>query len=174
VRRKADGHGFRLNGDDAVSGPLAIIESEEDLTDLDVESVGRSHVVRVVARSGWQRQILTSLQPQPAPSPYRTLFPFILIVFACLLLVWRLVLAPSYSPAPAPAPTPVCPDNTEPYAIRDGDTCWALGQARGLSVDQVIRANPGLECTRLRPGQRVCLPLAVDRRAATTKTRARQ
>ena len=85
-------------------------------------------------------------------SAYRTILPFFLIVAVVLLLVIRLVSSGSSVP-------PVnCPPATEPYRISRGNTCWDLAQAWGISVDEILDVNKGLNCDSLRPGQSICLP----------------
>lgn len=46
------------------------------------------------------------------------------------------------------------------YVIRPGDTLYRLGQRFGVSVDAILRANPGIDPDRLRIGQRICIPSA--------------
>jgi hypothetical protein len=99
------------------------------------------------------------LQPPPQytpTSPYRTLFPFFLIIATVLLLLWRLLLSPSYIP---PAPASPCPSGTDDYLVKAGDTCWRLSQARGSSVERLRQLNEGLDCNSLQIGERICLPV---------------
>jgi hypothetical protein len=97
------------------------------------------------------RTDIRSSQPTPAyapTSPYRTLFPFFLIIMTVLLLAWRLLLSPAYVPPP-------CPPHSAPRAVRAGDTCWRL---RGTTLDDFRAANPAVDCAALRVGSRVCVP----------------
>ncbi|KAI0652671.1 hypothetical protein C8Q79DRAFT_898267 [Trametes meyenii] len=88
-------------------------------------------------------------------SAYRMILPFVLIVAAFLLLVFRLV----HSSTPAnPPETAHCTGNSEAYNIVRGDTCWALSQTRGCTVQDILNVNQGLDCEALRPGQAICLP----------------
>ncbi|KII94214.1 carbohydrate-binding module family 50 protein [Plicaturopsis crispa FD-325 SS-3] len=87
---------------------------------------------------------------------YRTMFPFFLIICVVLLLVWRLVVYPSFVPS-RPPPSP-CPDSSTPYRIHAGDTCWEISRAHGVKLEQFMAANVGLECDRLAVGARVCVP----------------
>ena len=57
----------------------------------------------------------------------------------------------------APAPGE-CPSGTQPYTIRSGDTCFALAQRFGTTVQAIRDANPGLDCNRLQIGQVICIP----------------
>ena len=83
---------------------------------------------------------------------YRAMFPFFLIVAAVLLLVIRLVSSSSSAPAID------CPENTQVYHISRGNTCWNFAQAWGISVDDILHVNDGLNCDSLRPGEPICLP----------------
>lgn len=51
-----------------------------------------------------------------------------------------------------------CPTGTMPYVIKAGDTCWALAQTAGISVQALIAANPGINCNNLQIGQTICIP----------------
>lgn len=44
------------------------------------------------------------------------------------------------------------------YTIRNGDTFFALAQANGITVNDMISANPGVDFNRLQIGQVVCIP----------------
>jgi hypothetical protein len=88
-------------------------------------------------------------------SAYRTLFPFFLLIAGVLLLVWRLVLSPSFSFAPAK----MCPKpQTAPYLIQPGDTCWEVSKAHGCSVEELKELNTKVQCDKLLPGSVVCVP----------------
>lgn len=55
------------------------------------------------------------------------------------------------------SPTPPCP-NGFLYTIRPGDTIWRLSQQFGVSVEAIIRANPGINPDNLQIGQEICIP----------------
>ncbi|GMG97419.1 LysM peptidoglycan-binding domain-containing protein [Tepidimicrobium xylanilyticum] len=57
----------------------------------------------------------------------------------------------------AVTPGPPCP-NGFLYSIRAGDTLFAIGQRFNVSVDAIIRANPGIDPNNLRIGQVICIP----------------
>ncbi|KAI0321270.1 hypothetical protein OF83DRAFT_359706 [Amylostereum chailletii] len=98
----------------------------------------------------------THARARPAhESPYRMMFPFFLGVIVVLLLVWRLIVAPSMSNR---QPVPSCPPGSSPSVVVAGDTCWAISEAHGCALDAFLKLNPQLECDRLRPGDRVCVP----------------
>ncbi|KAK7695204.1 hypothetical protein QCA50_002394 [Cerrena zonata] len=87
---------------------------------------------------------------------YRTLFPFLLIIVVVLLLVIRLATqGHSHS-----GNLHLCEENGRPYRVNSGDTCWDISQKGGFSLDELIAANPGLECKLLTPSEIICLPEA--------------
>ena len=57
-------------------------------------------------------------------------------------------------------PMPPC-TNGFYYTIRPGDTLFALSQQFGVGVDEIIRANPGIDPNRLQIGQTICIPRPV-------------
>ncbi|KAI6154139.1 carbohydrate-binding module family 50 protein [Pisolithus tinctorius] len=83
---------------------------------------------------------------------YRTLFPFFLVVSVVLLLVWRLVLLPTRV---APAP---CPSTTISYIVQSGDTCYDIARSHNTTLDKLLIVNPQIVCSKLMPGDRVCVP----------------
>lgn len=86
---------------------------------------------------------------------WRQLFPFLLIVLAFLLLVFRLV-----SPTVLKRGVSLCPEHSRSYLVKSGDTCWAIARAYGTSVEQLRAVNTGVDCALLRPGQKLCVPVA--------------
>ncbi|KAJ3118277.1 hypothetical protein HDU96_002713 [Phlyctochytrium bullatum] len=79
---------------------------------------------------------------------------------------------PKPEPKPQPQPQPDPPKQPEQpsngggpssggcyksYTIKSGDTCWALANANGLSVDQFRSLNNNPDCQNLQIGQVVCL-----------------
>lgn len=61
--------------------------------------------------------------------------------------------------APMP-PLPPCPNGFY-YTIKAGDTYYKLSQQFNVSVDTLIRANPGVDPNRLMIGQTICIPRPV-------------
>jgi LysM repeat protein len=68
-------------------------------------------------------------------------------------------------PTPTPAPTPVITPTPEPdptnqaYRVRSGDTLLTIAQRFGLSVDQLMAANPTIsDPNRIRVGQVLVIP----------------
>lgn len=54
-----------------------------------------------------------------------------------------------------------CPGGTL-YTIRAGDTLYAIARRFNITVDAIIRANPGIDPRNLRIGERICLPGIVE------------
>jgi len=59
-------------------------------------------------------------------------------------------------PAATP-PQPLCPGGTL-YTIRAGDTIYNLANRYNVSVDDILRANPGIDPNNLQIGQVICIP----------------
>ncbi|GLB43654.1 putative lysin motif containing protein [Lyophyllum shimeji] len=89
-------------------------------------------------------------------SPYRTLFPFFLIIAVVLLLLWRVLLAPILASGPS-----ACPRNATPYLVQPGDTCWEIAQKKGCTLEELRTMNRKVECAQLMPGMTLCLPSLV-------------
>ncbi len=58
---------------------------------------------------------------------------------------------------PKAAPTPSCPNGTL-YTIKCGDTLFELSKKFNVSVEAIIKANPGIEPENLQIGQVICIP----------------
>jgi len=105
-------------------------------------------------------------KPHLTNSPYRTLFPFFLIIAVVLLLIWRLILSPSLFSPPSSASSRKCPEidgaQTSSQWIQPGDNCWELAKQNGWTLDKFKEANPKVNCDPLIPGTSVCLPLKKD------------
>lgn len=86
-------------------------------------------------------------------NPYRTLFPFFLIIAVVLMLVWRLILSPAVFPGP-----PICPEGTGLYYVQPGDSCWAIAKMHDCSLEKLQHLNPKVTCEPLMPGTSLCLP----------------
>ncbi|KAJ3300453.1 hypothetical protein HDU76_006085, partial [Blyttiomyces sp. JEL0837] len=63
---------------------------------------------------------------------------------------------PVQAPAPSQQPMPVNCGNS--YTVVSGDSCWAIATNHGISVDQFIGLNSGIECQNLQVGASVCVP----------------
>lgn len=43
------------------------------------------------------------------------------------------------------------------YSVVAGDICWNIASSNGLTLDQLLSYNPGLDCSNLKIGQELCL-----------------
>ncbi|KAH7161718.1 peptidoglycan-binding LysM [Dactylonectria macrodidyma] len=104
---------------------------------------------------------LAPAQPSSSKLSWRTemgpLLNFgVLIGLFLIFLFWFLHWS-AKSSAPGES-VPACADGTTSYTVRGGDTCWDIADKHGLSVDDLLKTNDGLDCDALRVGSRVCLP----------------
>jgi len=113
----------------------------------------------------------------PTTSPYRTLFPFFLMIAVVLLLVWRLIVSPIVL-GPGPGSGDSCSaKGMKNYWVQPGDTCWEIARAHGCTLDQLKEANKAVECKLLTPGTTVCLPAPVagdDKKTALASKKKRR
>ena len=92
---------------------------------------------------------MASLKPAPAKTPAETLEPA--------------VAAPATQPAlaaKAPQPKPTA-EPVRTYTIRKSDTLWSIAKRRlgsGRRWKEIVAVNPGLDPTKLQPGQTIKLP----------------
>jgi len=81
------------------------------------------------------------------------------------LQIGQMICIPSAVGVPTP-PTPSVPTlppctNGFYYTIRAGDTLFLLSQQFGVSVEAIMRANPGINPNNLQIGQTICIPRAI-------------
>jgi LysM repeat protein len=65
----------------------------------------------------------------------------------------------NYLPAPvvpSPAPTP----SAQEYVVAKGDSFYSIGKKHGVSASAIAKANPGIDSTRLKVGQKLQIPAA--------------
>ena len=70
------------------------------------------------------------------------------------LQIGQVICVPTIAP-----PVPTCPGGFY-YTIRAGDTFYKIAQQYNISVDALIKANPGVNPNRLQIGQVICIPIA--------------
>lgn len=61
-------------------------------------------------------------------------------------------------PSPTPAPPTATPVPIQRYTIQRGDTLNLIAQRFGVTVDQILAANPGLQPEALQIGQEIIIP----------------
>lgn len=94
-------------------------------------------------------------------SPYRPLLPFLLVILLLLYALFRYL--PSATPKHA---TPLCGTHQIIHNIRAGETCHSIATDHDIPWQTLVRLNADapshlqLDCSHLRPGQRICVPLS--------------
>lgn len=78
----------------------------------------------------------------------------LIIGLSLLLLFWYF----RWSASTAVQSAATCPEDARRWKVKAGDTCWSLGEANGITVDNILMQNPGLDCSRLLAGSIICLP----------------
>ncbi|TFK70075.1 hypothetical protein BDN72DRAFT_870467 [Pluteus cervinus] len=135
-----------------VSGPPAGGSSHEE---LDVED--DIEAAQAPTHNGYA-PLATDLDSRvrryatPSEYSYRNLFPFFLLIGSIVLLIWRLVVYPTFN-------TPeLCSQGLKPYWAVPGDSCWEIAEKHHVPFDKLIELNPRLNCDLLMPGTSMCLP----------------
>lgn len=62
---------------------------------------------------------------------------------------------PAVEGAPITAPTPAAPQT---YVIQEGDILYRIAQRFGVSLEDLLRANPGIRPEALQVGQTILIP----------------
>jgi LysM repeat protein len=85
---------------------------------------------------------------------WRYILPFFLLVSVALFALFRFLNS-------AAQPTPfACPENSVGYLVKVGDSCWAIANERGAKVVDLTRLNHGLDCSLLKAGREICVPIS--------------
>jgi peptidoglycan endopeptidase LytF len=64
---------------------------------------------------------------------------------------------PKAPPTSPPATNPPASSCARRYTVHQGDYCYKIAQLNGLSLDQLLAINPGLNCDNLQIGASVCV-----------------
>lgn len=88
----------------------------------------------------------------------KMMLPFALLVLVFLLLLFRFLNGGS---ADDPAPQIHCVEGAHPIQIKKGDTCYEIGKAHGVGVDELLQigGNEGVDCDHLKIGHMLCVPV---------------
>lgn len=78
----------------------------------------------------------------------------LLFPLAILLYLWQYVGSDKWTPIPVPS----CGEHSTLYVVQPGESCWAIVEERGGTLDDLIKMNPDLDCQLLKAGQRICVP----------------
>ncbi|PNY29021.1 Peptidoglycan-binding LysM [Tolypocladium capitatum] len=98
---------------------------------------------------------------QPQMSWRHDLMPLLnfgVLVGLCLLLLFWYLHWSAGSHGGSETPKAQCGLGSAPYAVRAGDTCWAIADRTGISVEELMERNAGLDCDKLGVGSKICLP----------------
>ena len=69
-------------------------------------------------------------------------------------------------PAPAPGDDPTPPalrTDVQTHRVRPGDSFWTIARAYGVSLNDLVGANPAADPRTIQPGQTVQIPVGSDR-----------
>ncbi|OLN96977.1 hypothetical protein CCHL11_07443 [Colletotrichum chlorophyti] len=77
---------------------------------------------------------------------------FVIIGLFLILVTWWLYRTPSSGEEPQ------CGQQAVPYKVHKGDTCWGIAEEHKMSVEDLVKANDGLNCDKLQIGSSICLP----------------
>ena len=69
-------------------------------------------------------------------------------------------------PATSTVQTTQCPDGYVPYTLKSGDTLYAIAMTHGVTVNELLFYNPGLNPYGYRAGETICIPASAQAPAA--------
>jgi len=101
--------------------------------------------------------------PSRGPSlgdEWRYLAPFFLLICLFLLGVYTMLGGGSIlwgDDGVKPPVVPKCAAGQELYTVTLGESCWAIADARGMSVKQLESINQEVNCAKLQLGQKLCV-----------------
>ncbi|POR32422.1 Peptidoglycan-binding LysM domain protein [Tolypocladium paradoxum] len=98
---------------------------------------------------------------QPQMSWRHDLMPLLnfgVLIGLCLLLLFWYLHWSAGSDRGVESPQVECRLGSAPYTIRAGDTCWAIADRTGISIEEITERNTGLDCDKLGVGSKICLP----------------
>ena len=86
----------------------------------------------------------------------RIMLPFALLVLIFLFLVFKFL----YGGADDAVPQVQCGEGYHEIQIKKGETCWSVGKAHGMGVEDLLNleGNEDVDCDRLEIGQGICVP----------------
>ncbi|CCF39927.1 LysM domain-containing protein [Colletotrichum higginsianum] len=110
------------------------------------------------ASGGGSRQQQQWTEKKPWRQEMRPLLNFFVIIGLFLLvLTWWL-----YRTSDGNEVAPECGQQAVPYKIEQGNTCWAIATGQKISIEDLIKANEGLNCDKLQVGSFICVPTVGD------------
>ena len=82
------------------------------------------------------------------------MLPFFLLVSVLLLALYRFLGSAASTTMPL-----VCGENSARYLVKPGDSCWAIANERGATVEDLMKLNQGIDCSLLNAGREICVPV---------------
>ncbi|KAF2260902.1 hypothetical protein CC78DRAFT_536075 [Lojkania enalia] len=88
----------------------------------------------------------------------RLMLPFVLLVLVVMILLFKFINTGSSTDHKEQVH---CAEHAEPITIKDGQTCWEIGEKYGVGVDELlgIEGNEEVDCDKLQVGQTICVPV---------------
>lgn len=89
----------------------------------------------------------------------RMLLPFALLMLVFIGLLFRFLNAGADNHIQKVAL--LCDEGAREVVVHKGDTCWAVAERRGLSVEALLAVggNENINCDKLEVGQGICVPV---------------
>jgi LysM domain len=113
------------------------------------------------ARYGRLRRVDVQCEMQPLDieqdrkRTWRYMKPFFVLCGLFLLAVfWFLNHASS-----APIVAVSCGEDSFVHIVKSGESCWAIAERYGISLETIRQNNVGLDCDKLQVGQDICVPI---------------
>ncbi|KUJ08303.1 uncharacterized protein LY89DRAFT_691170 [Mollisia scopiformis] len=77
----------------------------------------------------------------------------LLFPLAVLLYLYQFLGSNSSSPEPMQ-----CGENSVVYSVKPDESCWAIASERGVTVADLMKLNPHMDCEVLKVGEMICVP----------------
>ncbi|RUS32822.1 hypothetical protein BC938DRAFT_474160 [Jimgerdemannia flammicorona] len=76
------------------------------------------------------------------------------------------------SKAPSSVQSSAAPKCFSWHTISSGESCWSISKDAGITQDNLVKYNPGLNCSTIQPGQKICTAIssAAPSKASTGPT----
>jgi hypothetical protein len=111
-----------------------------------------------VGEEAHQSFIYADTSSRPRPSWRRDMMPMlqfgVIIGVFLLVLFWFLRVSAGGGSGGSVLQ---CPEGTSKYTIKPDDTCWAIAQAQGIDIKDILTYNKGIDCEKLVIGSTMCL-----------------
>ncbi|KAF2437224.1 carbohydrate-binding module family 50 protein [Karstenula rhodostoma CBS 690.94] len=90
----------------------------------------------------------------------KMMLPFALLAIVSLLVMFRFLGSAGGSQGDPKLPQVHCAEGTASIQVKEGETCWKIGEVYGVSVEELLQleGNEGVDCDTLAIGQGICVP----------------